>query len=143
MPREDSGYTHTHAPELGGAEDLDGIANAAGEHGLWTRCEEAAEDRGAREERTGSGSSEADEFTQLTQREELAVRMRARLEKMELANERLDDLPLQLVEQVLGEGKAPARGSGPEEICQGVSKGIRTPTHLHPSGVRDAPSGSV
>jgi len=69
--------------------------------------------------------------------------MRARLEKMELANERLDDLPLQLVEQVLGEGKALARGSGPEEICQGVSKGIRTPTHLHPSGVRDAPSGSV
>jgi len=69
--------------------------------------------------------------------------MRARLEKMELANERLEGLLLQLVEQVLREGEALARGSGPGEICWGVSKGIRTPTHLHPSGVRDAPSGSV
>jgi len=69
--------------------------------------------------------------------------MRARLERIDLANKLLEDLFSQLVEQVLGEGKAPARGSGPEEICQGVSKGIRTPTHLHPSGVRDAPSGSV
>jgi hypothetical protein len=43
--------------------------------------------------------------------------MKARLEKMELANERLQDLLLQLVEQVLGEGKARARGSGPGEIC--------------------------
>jgi hypothetical protein len=43
--------------------------------------------------------------------------MRARLEKMGLANKLLKDLFSQLVEQVLGEGKVRARGSGPGEIC--------------------------
>jgi hypothetical protein len=43
--------------------------------------------------------------------------MRARLERIDLANKLLEDLFSQLVEQVLGEGKALARGSGPGEIC--------------------------